>query len=66
MFGGFLFSQMFLFFVFSINSKGNTPLHWAALYGRQKVVKLLIVKGSADVNAKNNDVMKVYCRSNIC
>ena len=32
---------------------GNTPLHYASLYGKSKVVKYLINKG-ADINKKNN------------
>ena len=35
---------------------GRTPLHWAALYGNNGVVKLLLTKG-ANVNATDNDRM---------
>lgn len=33
---------------------GGTPLHWAAVQGRDNVVKLLLQRG-ADVNSTNND-----------
>lgn len=46
------------------NSDGDTPLHHAALWGRNGVVELLITQG-ADIHAKNNEgktpLDRVYC-----
>ena len=34
---------------------GNTPLHQASFNGQSEVVKVMLAKGEADVNAVNND-----------
>jgi ankyrin repeat protein/beta-lactamase regulating signal transducer with metallopeptidase domain len=40
--------------VFSKDSAGGTPLHWAAEYGQKDVAKLLLAN-KADVNARNGN-----------
>ncbi len=35
--------------------QGNTPLHLSASLGSMQIMKLLIVKGRADVNIENHD-----------
>ncbi|CAK9253994.1 unnamed protein product, partial [Sphagnum jensenii] len=36
------------------NKDGNTPLHWAARYGKLEVVKYLVEEKGADAKAANN------------
>jgi ankyrin repeat protein len=38
-----------------MNNKGNTCLHYAAYYGEESMVKLLLENGRVDPSAINND-----------
>ena len=37
----------------AVHSNGSTALHWAAVYGNRRIVRLLVASG-ADVNAQND------------